>query len=545
MNSMKCRILFSFIIFLCMLTSCELKQKVAVKKLLKQTHEKELAFEVKELQKSIEEVSSFNKYENNQIIGRSDEWNEKIQPLMEHISEHHKRYHGQNSIIDNDNSFDDWTYFLSQAISMSSYASKISKKLYTCCPFCQDYWDLKTMYEYDFTKTTMYSDLIVPKIIREELVELNEVEFRSTYEDMKNLFEIGSAFTISEDIDTWSFSDEYKDILNKFFKLHNSYHKFTIEQNDEFLFLYKEQAIRRRYETTTPLPVISDCYTCCPWCRYYTDCKIEGKDSSKYYISDFAYLTELGLSEKVSSAKKEKFDEERKKYEADVLQYLKISPSTSIKGKLSVELKDNNKCPDKLFIPQTIDGIEVGDVYIREAKSLKAVYLPKSVEIVGLPMCYNLEKVSLNEGLKTIYFCGFLNCYKLKEIRIPDSVEIIGDFAFTNCVSLEKANLPKSLIYVGSRLFGFYWNGGFYNDTKRYSFGPKQEIIRKKLDLAIPEEFKSKNIVFGKTNFTNSFQIWMFAFTDTEDYLSISTKVRLRELGYTGKFNGEPEDAAM
>lgn len=539
MKMKKILLLQTFMLSVFFFTSCEFEQKMAVKKILKETHEKELRGAVKQLEKNIEEAKSLNKYEDYELVGKSEEWNEKIQPLLNQISEHHKNYHGENSIIDNEEALQNWTYFLEKTPDLRTVKSEISDKLYTCCPFCADYWKLGTMYEYDVKKTSFYEEEISRRIIKESFEKLHEDEFRATLTEMKNFFENGKVFNFSEYGDTWSFSDSYYKIFNKFGDLHKKYHNFYSDQYKELLSLYINQTkVRRKIDTDNPLPVISEDYTCCPWCRFYADCEIEGKSTDRYSIQDLPFLWEIGMANKWETERSAYLSEVQKKYEAEALDYLKVSPSDSIKGKLYVELKNNKKCPEILYIPEKIDGIEVGDVYIREADNLKAAYLPKTVEIAGFPMCHNLEKAFLNDGLQTIYFCGFLNCYSLKEISIPNSVSVIGDFAFTNCVSLEKVNLPTSLVYIGAKVFGFHWD-------ESYDFGPKKKIVRKKLDLEIPSELQPNKIVFGKKNFSNSFKIWFFAFTNTEEYLPLSTQVRLRELGYTGKFNGEPEDAAM
>lgn len=542
---------FLLLCYVIVTTSCDANKK-AVKELFKETHEKELVSMINQLKQNATQIQRYNKYENNNYIEKTEEWNEKIKPLIDGISEHHRIYHVEDSIFSNDIdavNFNKWIYF-----KVNSGNPKYMKKYFTACPFCNDYWDRKLVAQYPktFYETTLFQSIFSNNINKEALDNLNEKEFRLILSNLEKLVKENKAFTVSDDLQYVIWTSEFLQDFEQLKELHLKHHQFPEDFQQEFMSYYIQEAtlidnnpVKRGLE----IPIFDDNYTCCPWCRLFADYDLS--DNSKlhsfndYNLIDFGFWNAWGMTEKWNTAREEKRNEIKVKKEHESLNYLKVTPSDSIKGKLLVELKDNKKCPETLYIPETIDGIEVGDVYIREADSLKVVYLPKTVKIAGFPLCHNLEQAFLNEGLETIYFCGFLNCYKLKEISIPDSVTIIGDYAFTNCVSLEKANLPISLVYIGSNLFGFYWGSGFRNQKKSYTFGPEKKIVRRKLELEIPDELQPNKIVFGKTNFTNSFKIWMFAFSNTEEYLSISTQVRLRELGYTGKFNGEPEDAAM
>ena len=190
-------------------------------------------------------------------------------------------------------------------------------------------------------------------------------------------------------------------------------------------------------------------------------------------------------------------------------------------------------------------GIEVGEVYIQGVDSLKEVWLPKTANRVSFPHCHNLEKVHLNEGLKTIAFGGFVCCYKLQSIRIPDSVETIADDAFLNCVSLEEVNLPKSLTSLGSNFLGFnFGNTGYvhnYNDGwderfKRYNYktGYEQPIKRKNLNILIPDGMKKK-IMFNNERYSSG-KIWNYTFSGTADYISLAMQAKIRNLGYNGEF---------
>ena len=128
-----------------------------------------------------------------------------------------------------------------------------------------------------------------------------------------------------------------------------------------------------------------------------------------------------------------------------------------------------------------------------------------------------------------------------------DQIVEIADNAFLNCVSLEEINLPKSLERLGSYFLGFHFTttGSFvsvlfdpYDERYlRYKcpFGGKQEIVRKKLNLIIPDEMK-KNIVFRNEPSYGSLNILFYTFSDTAKYLSLATQSKIRNLGYNGEF---------
>ena len=66
-----------------------------------------------------------------------------------------------------------------------------------------------------------------------------------------------------------------------------------------------------------------------------------------------------------------------------------------------------------------------------------------------------LEKVTLPEGIATIYNYAFMNCTVLRKISFPESVTSIGLSAFAQCESLESIVLPPHITEVPTvLLFG-------------------------------------------------------------------------------------------
>ena len=94
------------------------------------------------------------------------------------------------------------------------------------------------------------------------------------------------------------------------------------------------------------------------------------------------------------------------------------------------------------------------------SKDIKTVTIPNNV--VRMLIEYgvgifsknnNLEKVIMQEPLRSIGFSSFSYCEKLKTVVIPDSVKRIGDEAFSYCKSLENIEIPDSVTKVGGNLF--------------------------------------------------------------------------------------------
>ena len=79
--------------------------------------------------------------------------------------------------------------------------------------------------------------------------------------------------------------------------------------------------------------------------------------------------------------------------------------------------------------------------------ALTEITIPSNVTIIdnyAFDGCTGLEKVELNEGLKTINTNAFSNCSSLKEIVIPSTVTYIGNKGFSKCTSL------KTVIFTGN-----------------------------------------------------------------------------------------------
>lgn len=69
--------------------------------------------------------------------------------------------------------------------------------------------------------------------------------------------------------------------------------------------------------------------------------------------------------------------------------------------------------------------------------------------VSGFCSCYELQEVSLPEGLISIGKLTFMDCQKLQEIRLPKSLKTLGEGTFASCFALTEIELPEGLKTVG------------------------------------------------------------------------------------------------
>lgn len=117
---------------------------------------------------------------------------------------------------------------------------------------------------------------------------------------------------------------------------------------------------------------------------------------------------------------------------------------------------------------------EIGDAAFY-ATRLKEAILPNTCQTLSgdshFMLNYELEKVSLPEGLTVIPGAFVNNCIKLKEFTMPNSIEEIGHTAFWQCGSLQELHLPTNLKSI--EVEGLYYCKGL----KSISFPSSLEIL--------------------------------------------------------------------
>lgn len=95
---------------------------------------------------------------------------------------------------------------------------------------------------------------------------------------------------------------------------------------------------------------------------------------------------------------------------------------------------------EKNAVFSSVDGVLLRDsgkeiVLCPPKNPMKEFIAPATVEIVANFAFRNvttLEKVTFQEGLKTLGTSAFNGCTSLKEIQLPNSLETVGAFAFAN-----------------------------------------------------------------------------------------------------------------
>lgn len=64
-----------------------------------------------------------------------------------------------------------------------------------------------------------------------------------------------------------------------------------------------------------------------------------------------------------------------------------------------------------------------------------------------------IQKITIDEGLKELPLAIFSNLPSLKEVKLPSTLINIPDYTFYNCTSLEKIKIPDSVTTIGYEVF--------------------------------------------------------------------------------------------
>ncbi len=94
-----------------------------------------------------------------------------------------------------------------------------------------------------------------------------------------------------------------------------------------------------------------------------------------------------------------------------------------------------------IYIPDTIKGKPVTDfgTIFKGSLTIESIYIGKNcTQIVdnAFTDCYNLQRVQIDGGIRSIGELAFFGCQALKLIYIPSSVVKIADNAFKYCTDL-------------------------------------------------------------------------------------------------------------
>ncbi len=80
-------------------------------------------------------------------------------------------------------------------------------------------------------------------------------------------------------------------------------------------------------------------------------------------------------------------------------------------------------------------------------------FMVTNIKAEAFNSCYDLESVTIADGMQNISDSAFTSCIGLKSIEIPESVVSLGWYTFSGCKNLEEINLPSGVSVLGDWLF--------------------------------------------------------------------------------------------
>lgn len=100
--------------------------------------------------------------------------------------------------------------------------------------------------------------------------------------------------------------------------------------------------------------------------------------------------------------------------------------------------------PVDVVFPSEIDGCPVSQIGEIGVNGPGVIYASQT---------YNIRKITIPEGVKTIGDGAFSYTEYLEYVELPDTLETVGRSVFENCNSLKEVTLPKNLSYIGKYMF--------------------------------------------------------------------------------------------
>lgn len=150
---------------------------------------------------------------------------------------------------------------------------------------------------------------------------------------------------------------------------------------------------------------------------------------------------------------------------------------------------------ESVCIPETILGKNVyylGDELFKDCKEIKSIYLPATVQIIGVNVFNNtgITEIKLPPYLKAIGNYSFSNT-RIQEIFIPNCVSYIGEEAFSN-TDITSIVIPERVKKIPKGIFSGCHNLKSVNicgaeELSVYAFSNCKQIE----DLLLPETLKT------------------------------------------------------
>ena len=146
-----------------------------------------------------------------------------------------------------------------------------------------------------------------------------------------------------------------------------------------------------------------------------------------------------------------------KAYEATETKY--FSYELLENGTYSIKAKDISNLPERLYIPEEIDGITVSTIEAEGfvAANITELCIPGNIKVVGdnaFNGCVNLSKLYIYRGVTTIGNGAFYGCVLIKNLNLPSTLKTIGNSAFVG-LAITQLNLPEKVETIGELAFAY------------------------------------------------------------------------------------------
>ena len=113
--------------------------------------------------------------------------------------------------------------------------------------------------------------------------------------------------------------------------------------------------------------------------------------------------------------------------------------------------------PSTVTIDETVYQVkEIGANAFRDCYNLNNVTISEGIETIGkeaFQWCSNAVFGTLPSSIRVISGNAFWDCDRIEKLVIPEGVQTLGDAAFGACSGLQKVTLPNTLISIGERAF--------------------------------------------------------------------------------------------
>ena len=130
-----------------------------------------------------------------------------------------------------------------------------------------------------------------------------------------------------------------------------------------------------------------------------------------------------------------------------------------------------NACMTEVILPKTMERI--GDRAFHGSLEMLHFQIPDGIRFIPNEMfyCNGLEEIVIPSSVEIIRDSAFSTGYNLRKVVIEEGTRTIGPDAFYYCPCLEEVYLPESLMYIGQDAFSLEpMNAKFKEDCIFYVY---------------------------------------------------------------------------